>query len=403
MRRATKILGIKRNEMRLECYLPVKVVFGSGKLMCLGDFVKRWTGKAFLAIDPYLDKAGLGDEVISLLKKTSIEAVKYTEIEPNPVCFGVDRAAEIAKKEDCKVVIGIGGGSTLDFAKGVAIIATHPGRCWDYVERTDQEVLRVSDNILPIIAVPTTAGTGSEVTRYAVFTNPQIREKSTIFSDKVIPKGAIVDPELMVSMPPRLTALVGIDALSHGIESYINIHANSYSKMLAIECIRLVSAYLPAAVANGKNKEARAQMAWASTLGGMAIVHVGTVLPHALGQAVSGLRGAPHGGSLAACLGKIMEFSFVSDFNRFAEIAEAMDSSVKSLSARKKAEKSAELLHQLVKDTDSEVTFGEFGLKEEDIDKVTDMALKAYFIDIGNHPKQVTKEDIRRLYKECLG
>ena len=386
----------------LTCYLPVKVVFGDGKLKDLGDFVKAWGDKAFLAIDPYLDKIGLSEEVIALLKKSSIVTTKYTDIEPNPVCFGADKAAEIARKDGCQVVIGIGGGSTMDFAKGVAIIATHPGKCWDYVERTDQKVLRPGDNTLPIIAVPTTAGTGSEVTLYAVFNNPEIKEKSTIFSDKVFPKVAIVDPELMFSMPPRLTALTGVDALSHAVESYINIHANSYSKMLAIESVKLVSAYLPAAVANGKNKEARAKMAWASTLAGMAIAHVGTVLPHALGQPVSGFCGAPHGGSIAACLAKILEFSFTSDFNRFAEIAEAMDPAVESLPLREKAGKSAELVQRLLKDTNSEVTFSDFGLKEEDIDKVTNIALTAYFMDIGNHPKQATEEDIRRLYRECM-
>lgn len=386
----------------LKCYLPVKVVFGNGKLRELGDYVKNYGDKVFLAIDPYLDKIGLGDEIIALLKKSSIETIKYADIEPNPVCFGVDKATQIAKKEESQVVIGIGGGSTIDFAKGVAIIATHPGKCWDYAERTDQEVLRPTDKTLPIIAIPTTAGTGSEVTLYAVFSNPDIKEKSTIFSDKIFPKVTIVDPELMYSMPPRLTALTGIDALSHAIESYINIHANSYSKMLAIESIKLVAEYLPAAVANGKNKEARGKMAWASTLAGMAIAHVGTVLPHALGQPVSGFCGAPHGGSIASCLAKILEFSFTADFNRFAEVAEAMDPTVKCLPLREKAEKSAELVQRLLKDTNSEVTFSDFGLREEDIDKVTNIALTAYFMDIDNHPKQVTKEDIKRLYRECI-
>ena len=143
-------------------------------------------------------------------------------------------------------------------------------------------------------------------------------------------------------------------------------------------------------------------MAWASTLAGMAIAHVGTGLPHALGQPVSGFSGAPHGGSIAACLAKILEFSLTSDFNRFAEIAEAMDPAVKSLPIREKAEKSAELVQRLLKDANSEVTFSDFGLKEEDIDKVTQIALRAYFMDIANHPKRVTGEDIRRLYRECM-
>ncbi len=385
------------------CYLPVKVIFGNGKLSELGHYAKNYGSKAFLAIDPYMDKIGLGDKVVDLLKKSSIETFKYSNIEPNPVCFMVDKAAKIAKEEGVEVVIGIGGGSTLDFAKGVAIITTNPGKSWDYTERTDHEIHRPNDKTLPILTIPTTAGTGSEVTLYSVLNNPTIKEKSTIFSDKIFPKVTIVDPELMYSMPPRLTALTGIDALSHAIESYININANLYSSMLAIESIKLVAQYLPAAVANGKNKEAREKMAWASTLAGMAISHVGTVLPHALGQPVSGLCDAPHGGTIACCLTRVIEFSFTADFNRFANIAEAIDSSaIKSLSLREKAAKSAELVQRLLKDVNSEVTFGDFGLREDDIDKVTNIALKAYYMDINNNPKLVTKEDIQKLYKECL-
>jgi len=362
-------------------YLPTKVVFGEGKLRLLPDFIKKWGSKVFLVIDPYFEKTGLSDEIIGFLKKSFIEVVKYSDIDPNPICFKVDKAAEVAREEKCQVVVGVGGGSTIDFAKGVAVIATHPGRCWDYVERTDHKVLRPTDKTLPIIAIPTTAGTGSEVTLYAVFNNPQIKEKSTIFSDKIFPKVAIVDPDLMVSMPPRL---------------------NSWSKMIAIEAIRLVSRYLPCAVANGKNKHAREKMAWASTLAGVAIAHIGTCLPHAIGQPVSGLVGAPHGGSIAASLVKVMQISFVSDPERFAEVAEAMDPAIKSLSLREKAEKSVELVERLLKDTNSKVTFSDFGLKEEDIDKVTKIALTAYFMDIAAHPKQVTEEEIKEIYRDCL-
>jgi alcohol dehydrogenase class IV len=313
----------------------------------------------------------------------------------------VDRGAELAKEQQCDVVIGVGGGSTIDTAKGIAILARNPGKAWNYVERTDQEVSRPKE-VLPIVAIPTTAGTGSEVTLYSVLNNPDVKEKSTIYNDLIFPRVALVDPQLMVSMPPKLTALTGIDALSHSVESFINIHANSYSKLLARESIRLVARYLPEAVANGENMEARAKMAWASTLGGMAISHVGTTLPHALGQPVSGLVDAPHGGSIASCLAEILQFSFTSNFERFAELAEALDESVKCLPLRERAEKSGELAQRLFRDVDCEVGFGDFGMQEKDIDKATQVAMSAYFIDLGNHPRKVSAEDLKKLYKACL-
>ncbi len=385
----------------LGCNLPVKVIFGVGRLKLLGEVVKHFGNKAFLAIDPYLVETGLCDEIISLLNKISVETTKFLKIQPNPSCFDVDQGAELAKENKCDVIVGVGGGSTLDTAKGIAILARNPGKSWEYVERTDQKVSRPKE-VLPIIALPTTAGTGSEVTHYAVLNNPTVKEKSTIFSELTFPRIALVDPDLMVSMPPSLTALTGIDALSHSVESFINVHANSYSKLLAKESIKLVARYLPEAVANGKNMEARSQMAWASTLGGMAIAHVGTVLPHAMGQPVSGLVDAPHGGSIASCLAKVLQFSFTSNFERFAELAEAFDESVKALPLRERAEKSGELAQRLFKDAHSEVRFSDFGMQEKDIDKATQLAMSAYFMDVGNHPKQVTSDDIKQLYRECL-
>ncbi len=382
--------------------IPTKVVFGNNKIKYLSEYVKALGNKSFLVIDNYLDKIGLGNEVISLLKDSNIETVKYTDFESNPSCYKVDKAAQIAKEEKCDVVIGIGGGSALDFAKAVAVLSRHPGRCWDYVKRSDQLEMYITENTLPIVAIPTTSGTGSEVTPYAVINNPDLKEKSTIFSDRILPKISIVDPKLMVSMPAQLTALTGIDAFSHALESYINIHANSFSKMIAKEAIRIAANYLPMAVSNGKNLEAREKMAWAATLAGIAIAHVGPVLPHALGQPVSGFTGAPHGGTIAACLVKILKFSFMSNFEVFGEVTETIEPGYKSLPLHEKAEKCIEVVQRLFSDIDCNVKFGDFGLKREDIEKVTDIALRAYFMDMNSHPKQVGKEDILKIYEECV-
>ncbi len=382
--------------------IPTRVIFGNNKIKYLGEYAKGLGNKSFLVIDIHLDKMGLGDEVASLLKKSNVETIKYTDFESNPSCYKVDEAAQIAKEEKCNVVVGVGGGSALDFAKAVAVLSKHPGKCWDYVKRNDQREMYITENTLPIVAIPTTSGTGSEVTPYAVLNNPDLKEKSTIFSDRILPKISIVDPELMVSMPAQLTALTGIDAFSHALESYINIRANSFSKMVAKEAIKIAANCLPMAVSNGKNLEAREKMSWAATLAGIAIAHVGPVLPHALGQPVSGFTGAPHGGTIVACLVKILNFSFMSNFEVFGEVTETIEPSYRFLPLHKKAEKCIEVVQRLFNDVDCNVKFGDFGLKEEDVEKVTDIALMAYFMDINSHPKQVGKEDILRIYRECI-
>ena len=385
----------------MNCRVP-KIIFGIGKTGQLPEFVQEFGKKAFLAIDPYVDKTGLADEVMNNLKKISVDTVKWTDIEPNPSCLGVDKAAEIAKREGSEVVIAIGGGSTMDFGKGVAVMATHPGICWQYTERTDHEVLRPTSATLPVITIPTTSGTGSEATAYAVFNNPEIKEKSTLINDFIIPKLALVDPELTFTAPPLLTAHTGIDALAHAIESYIALSANSFSKMVSREAIRLVATYLPVAVANGKNVEAREKMSWASTLGGIGIAHGGVALPHAIGQPVSGVFGAPHGGSITACLGRVIEISFPSDLQGFAEIAEALDPSVRDLPLRARAEKCSELVERLFQDTNSKARYADYGMTEADIDKVTHIALTGYAIDIAANPRQVTEEEIKQIYRDCI-
>jgi alcohol dehydrogenase class IV len=240
------------------------------------------------------------------------------------------------------------------------------------------------------------------MTHYAVFSNPQLREKSTIVSERIIPRAALVDPELTYSCPPRLTALTGVDVLAHSIEAYININSTPFARLVSIEAIRLVGAWLPKAVADGGNAEARQQMAWASALGGVAIAHANPTLPHALGQAAGGFVHAPHGASVAACLVAIMKISHESAPHAFADIAVALDPSAAGLPLAERAARSAGLVDELLGKIGARVTFGELGLREQDIERVTQIALTGYFTGISLHPKKVEKDEIVRIYQSCL-
>ncbi len=383
-------------------YVP-RIEFGSGRLKELGELSKTFGKKAFLAIDPNLDKIGLADEVADILKKSSIETVKFTDIVPNPSCFAVDKGAELARKAGSQFVIGMGGGSSMDVGKGVAVMANHPGTCWQYTERTDHEVLRPNvEKMLPIVCIPTTSGTGSEASPFAVFNNPNMRQKSTLRSDLVIPTLSLVDPALTISLPPQITAYTGIDTLAHAVESYIGLASTPVSKAVSLEAVKLTFTYLPQAVANGNNLEAREQMSWACVLAGIGLSHGIIALPHGLAQPVSGIFGAPHGGTLASCLKRCLEITIPADIKGFAEVAEAMDPDLRSLPIRARAEKVPELLETLFKDIDCKARFGDWGMKESDIDRTTDLALTAYGYDIKLNPKQVTVEEIKQIYKDCI-
>ena len=274
--------------------LPVRIVIGPGKLAQIGPAAKELGTRVLLVIDPFLKEGGVLDEIVSALKQADLDPVVFSDIKPNPVCFDVDRGAALCREENCDAIVAVGGGSAIDTAKAIAILAVSGGESWSYIARTDREVSKPK-GALPLIAIPTTAGTGAEVTLYSVISNPEVREKGCIHNPMIFPKLALIDPELMKSMPPRLTAHTGIDALAHSLESFINVHATPYSDLVARESIRLVARWLPEAVANGENMAARTKMAWAAALGGIAISHAGTTLPHALGQPVSGLVAPPMG------------------------------------------------------------------------------------------------------------
>jgi len=297
----------------------------------------------------------------------------------------------------------VGGGSALDFGKGVAVVAGNPGTAWQHTRRKDHTPLVPGPGTLPVIALPATAGTGSEMTHYAVFSNPELREKSTIVSERIIPKAALVDPELTYSCPPQLTALTGVDVLAHSIEAYINTSTTPFARLVSLEAVRLVGAWLPRAVAEGSDRAARQHMAWASALGGIAIAHANPTLPHALGQAAGGFVHAPHGASVAACLAAVMKISHEAAPQDFAAIAAALDpEGAAGLPLGQRAARAAVLVEELLKRIGVRVRFGELGLKAEDLERVTRIALTAYATGISLHPKKVEQADILAIYRSCL-
>jgi alcohol dehydrogenase class IV len=382
------------------CHLP-RTEFGAGRLEELGDLAGQLGQRALLAIDPYLEQIWLGDRVDGILGDAGITAIRFSDIQPNPSCFGADEAASLARESEVEFVIAVGGGSTIDFGKGVAVLAANPGTCWQYTERSDHEVLRPA-RVLPIVAVPTTSGTGSEATHYAVFNNPAIREKSTIVSPKVFPVLALVDPALTYSMPSSLTASTGFDALAHAIEAVISVHTTPFARLTGIEAIGLIARHLPTAVNDGIHTEARAAMSWAAVLAGAAIASGGVALPHAIAQPVSGLTGAPHGASISACMTTILSFSYEAAPEQFAAVAEALQPTNGALPIHEQARLCPTLVESLMDQIGLRVRFSDFGMTEADIDKATHIALTGYSCDIECHPMPVSEEDIKRVYRECL-
>lgn len=382
------------------CVFP-STRFGDAVLHELGETAGSLGRRAFLAIDPYLQSTATGDRIRELLSAAGLDVVTWSDIHPNPSCFGVDEATAIVREAGSDLVVAAGGGSAIDFGKAIAVVAPAEGPAWRFTERSDHEVLRPSEG-LPIVAIPTTAGTGSEATPFAVLNNPELRQKSTIVSDLLVPRRVLIDPTLTMTMPHALTASTGFDALAHAIESRISRRSTPFSRIMAIEAIRLVARHLRRAVADANDIEARRGMAWAAAVAGAAIANVGVALPHALAQPVGGYTGAAHGATIAAVMVPILEESWRRAPEPFAEIARAIEPTVAKLSTAEQAEQSVALVADLLNDIGIAPHLADFGMADSDVAAVTEIALTSYYFDIKCHPHPVAKDDIRRIYRRCL-
>lgn len=290
----------------------------------------------------------------------------------------------------------------MDFAKAVAVTATHDGPAWSYVNYSGAKFTPPTEKTLPILTIATTAGTGSEVTPYAVVVNPESQIKAAINSPYTCPKISVVDPKLMVTKPARLTAATGMDAFAHAVESYINtVRSTSFSDITAIEAIRLTAKSLEMAVKDGGNIEARTDMAWASTLAGITISQANTTVVHAMSHPVSGRTNAGHGDAVALLLVPVMKKTWQHAVEKFAAVAEAMGVDPSISSVEQKAEAGIEKMAELLKNIGLDIGLRDLGISKDDLAQLTDDTMGYMFRPLGQHPIEFTREDISKIFNEA--
>ena len=288
--------------MPYEFYLPTKLLYGAGCLSALGGCALP--GRKALLVTSAGQSAkrhGYLGRVEEQLTQAGVRAVLYDQITPNPTKAEVMAGAALCRKEGCDFVLGLGGGSSIDAAKAISVMARNPGDYWDYVSGGTGKGKAVPNAPLPVVAVTTTAGTGTEADPWTVTTNAETQEKIGFGYEKTFPGLSVVDPELMVSVPPRLTAYQGFDALFHSTEGYLNRTASPISDLMALEAIRLIGKSLPRAVRDGADLEARGDVALANTLSGMVETLSGCISEHSIAHAMSAYHPKlPHGAALIA-------------------------------------------------------------------------------------------------------
>ena len=352
-------------------HIPTQLVFGCGEIKKLAT--ERLPGRRAMIIvsgGGSMKRHGYLDKVISLLNENDASAIVYDKILPNPIKAHVMEAAAICRERGCDFVIGLGGGSTIDSAKAIAVMARNEGDFWDYVMGGSGKGRAVKD-VLPIVAIPTTAGTGTEADPWAVITHEDRQEKIGFGCPKTFPTLSIVDPELMLSIPPHLTAYQGFDAFFHAAEGFIANCATPISDLYALEAIRLLYKYLPVAVKDGRNLKARAKVAWASTLAGMVEATSSCTSEHSLEHAMSAhYPQLPHGAGLIAISQAYFE-TFRNDcMKRYMKMAEIM--------TQQKSNRPSDFIDALVRMQKEclvdDIRLSDWGLKKEDLPKMVQNA-----------------------------
>lgn len=377
--------------------IPGQIILGAGAVETVGAEAKRLGAThAFVASDPNLQKLGVTDRIVASLSAQGIRSTVYAEIEFEPSVGSVAPAAAAARASQCDLVIGLGGGSTLDTAKAVTVLTRNDGQAEDYLG-----IGLVKQRGVPSILMPTTGGTGAEITPNALFYVPSAREKKAIVSPHIIPDVALVDPLLTVTAPPAVTAATGLDALSHAVESYTSLNASPLTDLYVLEAIRLIGVHLRTAVANGTDLAARDGMLRASMYAGIGIGNAGTNIVHALAYPLQGQHRVTHGVANSLLLPYGMEFNALSNLSKFAKVAEALGEPVSGLSPRGAAARSTEACRLLSEDIGIPQKMREVGIKPQDIDDLVEGAMRMTRL-LVNNPRLVRPEDARAIFERAL-
>lgn len=384
-------MSIARGELRK--FVSPEILYGHGARHLAGPYARRiGMARALVVTDPGVEAAGWVTPLLTSLADNGVEAVVFDDVQPNPVAEQVMRGAALFAESRCDSIVALGGGSPLDCAKGIGVVATNGGHVLDY-----EGVDMVEAPMPPLVCIPTTAGTGADVSQFAIITDPVRRAKIALVSKSLVPDLALVDPEPLTTMDPALTAATGMDALAHSIEAYLSNASWALTDELALAAMRLIVENLPRCVASGEDLEARAQMALASLDAGLAFSNASLGAVHALAHALGGLLNAPHGECNALLLGPVMRRTLRDTPRaRIDSIAEALGVDV----GARPAEDVAAWLTEFPAAIGMTTTLAQYDLTPDTVD---DLAANAEAdACAATNPWDVTSDELVRILRDAI-
>ena len=372
------------------------MVFGRGRINEAGEIVKDLGSKCILVTTPSNELLEpLYCRVKKILEEAGLRVVHFDGVTPNPTTDDITRGAEMAKSIEADVIVGLGGGSSMDAAKAIAVEVTHEGSSWDYLFYKTQPSLKT----LPIVAISTTSGTGSQVTQVAVVTRTKQRDKSALYNNILYPRVSIIDPELMVSVPSFVTATTGFDVFCHAFESLLHPNCGAYIELLGKRAINIVADSLPKVLKDPENIELRSEMAWADTLAGLCIANAGVTLPHGMGMAIGGMYPhVAHGQALAIVYPACTRFTWQQAIDKYAFLSRTFNQELNGTSDEEAAQISHQEIIKFLKEIGLHQKLSEIDMPENEIE---DLARQSMVLpDYENNPRVANLEEMKELVIE---
>lgn len=378
-------------------FAPHKTLLGNGSAAQVGSEVRKLgLSKVLIITDQGVVQAGLHEAVIKSLKTQGIDSTIFDRVEPEPPDSIIDESAARMREGRYDLVLGLGGGSSLDTAKAAAALSTNPGSILDYTG-----VDQLQKPGAPLVLIPTTAGTGSETTRVLVLTDEKDQTKKVVFSDFLLPHLAVLDPILTMSMPPKVTADTGLDALVHAVETFVSMNTTPYAQILALEAIRLIGLYLPQAYAKGSNLKARYHMLLAANLAGMAFASGGLGAVHGLAYVLGTEYHLPHGRSNAIMLPHVMDYNKTGCLDQFARMAEALGEDIRGLNRVEAADSAVLAVGNLLLSLDVPFDLDSYGIPKDDLPKLVAGGMAQCRLFEPN-PRDLSEADVAQIYQSAF-
>lgn len=377
-----------------EFVLPTRIVYGTGCIRQLPDEIRQMKHERPLIVtDKGLIEAGIVKRITDVLEEAEIEYEIYDGIQPNPRDTTVMEAARFAEEKKIDMMIAIGGGSSMDTAKAVGVILKEGGEIGDY-----EGLGKVSEPITDLVAIPTTVGTGSEVTFWSVITDTKRHFKMSVGSPLIAARLALVDPDLVETLPPSIVAATGMDALTHAIEGYTGKLSEPITDACGIYAIEMIGKNIRNAVYNS-DPEARGKLLLGSLIAGICFGNSDIAGVHCMGEAMGGLYDLPHGISMAIMLPYVMEYNYVACIDKFVCIAKALGENVEGLSERDAAYKAVEAVKKLNEDL-AIPTLSEVNVKKEDIPELAERS--SVNVSVDSNPRRAGKEEFRKIFEAAM-